>query len=54
MIRRTSWRHYHRNHMQVAEQVAIWMAELRNWEENEMRSELAAYQAQSRSGLDGN
>jgi glycerol-3-phosphate dehydrogenase len=31
MIRRTSWRNYHRNHLAIARQVAGWMASTLNW-----------------------
>jgi glycerol-3-phosphate dehydrogenase len=47
MIRRTSWRYYHRDHLAVAEQVAGWMAELLGWDESRRGRELAAYVEQS-------
>lgn len=43
MIRRTSWRYYHANHLEIAADVANWMASLLGWSESEMESELARY-----------
>jgi hypothetical protein len=47
MIRRTSWRHYHRNHMEIAEQVASWMAEFLEWDQESTQKEFAEYQAET-------
>ncbi len=43
MIRRTSWRHYHREHLAIAEQVARWMGALLGWDEATMQAEVARY-----------
>jgi glycerol-3-phosphate dehydrogenase len=43
MVRRTSWRYYHREHMQIATQVAQWMREILGWDEARMDSEVAGY-----------
>jgi len=43
MIRRTSWRHYHRDHLEIAERVAGWMAEALGWDDARLQSELARY-----------
>lgn len=43
MTRRTSWRYYHRNHQQLAEQVADWMAAELAWSADRKQKELTAY-----------
>jgi glycerol-3-phosphate dehydrogenase len=43
MIRRTSWRYYHRDHAAIAQRVATWMAELLGWDGERVDRELAAY-----------
>jgi glycerol-3-phosphate dehydrogenase len=43
MVRRTSWRYYHRDHDATAERVAVWMAESLGWDEVETSTELARY-----------
>ena len=43
MTRRTSWRYYHRDHQQLAEQVADWMAAELGWSGERKQQELAAY-----------
>ncbi|HYO09458.1 MAG TPA: glycerol-3-phosphate dehydrogenase/oxidase [Tepidisphaeraceae bacterium] len=43
MIRRTSWRYYHRDHARLAEEVAPWMAEALGWDGDRLRQELEAY-----------
>ena len=43
MIRRTSWRYYHLDHMVVAEQVAGWMSQHLGWSDEERDAELARY-----------
>ena len=45
MIRRTSWRHYHRDHVAIAEQAAAWMQEACNWPDQRRNDELRRYQA---------
>jgi glycerol-3-phosphate dehydrogenase len=44
MFRRTSWRHYHHDHVALATTVAGWMAPLCGWSEAEMQAELDRYQ----------
>src|SRR5690606_15717109 len=43
MIRRPSWRHYYRNHLEVAGEAARWMAEELGWEQRETDNQLARY-----------
>ena len=43
MIRRTSWRHYHHNHLELAENVARWMASELGWSDAHLASELQRY-----------
>lgn len=43
MIRRSSWRHYHHNHMELAANVAKWMAAELGWTEAETETELQRY-----------
>ena len=43
MIRRTSWRYYHREHFAIAEQVARWMAEFLNWDDDRVLREITEY-----------
>jgi glycerol-3-phosphate dehydrogenase len=43
MIRRTSWRYYHGNHLEIAAQVADWMAEELRWNEQEKQGQLLRY-----------
>jgi glycerol-3-phosphate dehydrogenase len=43
MIRRTSWRHYYRNHLELAENVARWMAAELAWTDAETESEVHRY-----------
>jgi glycerol-3-phosphate dehydrogenase len=43
MIRRTSWRYYHRDQERIAEQVAEWMAEELGWSEDRRDAELQSY-----------
>jgi len=43
MIRRTSWRHYHHNHLELAENVAEWMASELGWSRSEMEVEIERY-----------
>jgi glycerol-3-phosphate dehydrogenase len=44
MIRRTSWRYYHRDHLPIAQQVAAWMREMLDWSLDRMNEELASYE----------
>lgn len=50
MTRRTSWRYYCHNHMNIAADVARWMAEECGWSEAETQAELAAYRRLCSSG----
>jgi len=43
MIRRTSWRYYHANHLEIAKRVADWMAGCFDWTESEKQAELDRY-----------
>jgi glycerol-3-phosphate dehydrogenase len=43
MIRRASWKHYHREHMKIAEDVARWMSEILGWSDNQRDEELRRY-----------
>ncbi|HEX6962683.1 MAG TPA: glycerol-3-phosphate dehydrogenase/oxidase [Lacipirellula sp.] len=43
MIRRTSWRHYHHNHSEIAASVAGWMAAELGWKVDEANYELQRY-----------
>jgi glycerol-3-phosphate dehydrogenase len=43
MIRRTSWRHYHHDHMQLADDVARWMADELRWSGDDSANELRRY-----------
>lgn len=43
MFRRTSWRHYHRDHLSLAAEVAGWMAAELDWDESEKAGELQRY-----------
>ena len=43
MVRRTSWRYYHRDHFVLADQVARWMAEFLSWDDDRVRREVAEY-----------
>lgn len=43
MVRRTSWRHYHADHLAIARRVATWMAECLDWSETRVREEMRRY-----------
>jgi hypothetical protein len=43
MIRRSSWRHYHHNHLELAANVARWMATELGWTDAETETELQRY-----------
>jgi glycerol-3-phosphate dehydrogenase len=43
MIRRTSWRYYHRDHLEIAALVAAWMAGALQWDDQRTQAELAQY-----------
>lgn len=45
MVRRTSWRYYHRDHLQIAAQAAEWMAESLGWDSATTQRELSRYRA---------
>ena len=44
MIRRTGWRHYHRDHQSVAARVAGWMAQALGWDPATRDRELRRYE----------
>jgi glycerol-3-phosphate dehydrogenase len=43
MIRRTSWRHYRHDHIELAVRAAGWMAEELGWDEGTLQAEVAQY-----------
>jgi glycerol-3-phosphate dehydrogenase len=43
MIRRTSWRHYRHDHVEVAGRAAKWMAVELGWDEARVQAEVATY-----------
>ena len=43
MIRRSSWKHYHRDRFKIAEDVATWMAEILRWTDAKRTEELKHY-----------
>lgn len=43
MFRRTSWRHYHIDHLKLAAQVADWMQSELNWSNGQRTAELGRY-----------
>jgi len=45
MIRRTSWRYYHKDHLAIAKQVAPWMQAALGWSDAETTAEITRYQA---------
>ncbi len=45
MIRRTSWRHYRRDQLNIAREVAAWMAAELSWTNSQREAELARYHA---------
>jgi glycerol-3-phosphate dehydrogenase len=45
MIRRTSWRHYRRDHLEVAARAALWMADELGWDDATRQAEIADYRA---------
>jgi glycerol-3-phosphate dehydrogenase len=45
MVRRTSLRYYHREHRDIARQVAGWMATSLGWSQETTEQELARYDA---------
>jgi glycerol-3-phosphate dehydrogenase len=49
MIRRSSWRYYHRNHLEIAEQVAGWMKEILGWDDETLADELDTYKRMTAS-----
>ena len=50
MIRRSSWRHYHHNQMELATNVARWMGTELGWDEAEMETELQRYRRLTGAG----
>ncbi|QDT00828.1 glycerol-3-phosphate dehydrogenase/oxidase [Adhaeretor mobilis] len=53
MIRRTSWRYYHREHLKIAEQVAQWMGEALHWGSDRIQQELNYYRAATTNSTSG-
>jgi len=51
MIRRTSWRYYHGNHLEIAAQVAEWMAEELGWNGVGKEDELVRYRQRFGSAM---
>lgn len=45
MIRRTSWRYYHQDHLQIAQRVCPWMASELRWSDQQQAEELSGYQS---------
>lgn len=45
MIRRTSWRYYHRGQLSLARDVAGWMKEILEWNDQHLQEQLQAYDA---------
>lgn len=45
MIRRTSWRHYRHDHVEVAGRAARWLAVELGWDEATTQAEIAAYRS---------
>jgi glycerol-3-phosphate dehydrogenase len=43
MVRRTSWRHYRHDHVEVAGRAARWMAVELGWDEGRVQGEIALY-----------
>ena len=50
MIRRSSWRHYHHNHLELATNVARWMAAELGWDDAEIETELQRYRRLTGAG----
>ena len=55
MIRRTSWRYYHLDHLEIAPRVARWMQDALGWTEDRTEKEMDRYKrlAQIRDVLSG-
>lgn len=51
MIRRTSWRHYHRDQMEIASHVARWMASELGWSGEQIERELVRYRQLVGAGI---
>jgi glycerol-3-phosphate dehydrogenase len=49
MIRRTGWRYYHRDHLEIADRIAEWMANALAWSADRKAEELRRYRALTRS-----
>ena len=49
MVRRTSWRYYHRNHLELARQVADWMGQHLGWDDQRTHSEFEEYRRSTTS-----
>jgi glycerol-3-phosphate dehydrogenase len=50
MIRRTSWRHYRRDHVEVAARAAQWMAAELGWDDATTETEILNYRKQYDTG----
>lgn len=53
IIRRTSWRYYHRDQARIAEQVADWMAAELGWSAERKGKELAGYAERAAGSVTG-
>jgi glycerol-3-phosphate dehydrogenase len=53
MIRRTSWRYYHRDHEELAAKVADWMANELGWDAERKRVELDRYSSANQCHPEG-
>jgi glycerol-3-phosphate dehydrogenase len=50
MLRRTSWRYYHRDHAAIAQQIAPWMAAAMAWDDAAQAEELETYRRSTAEG----
>lgn len=48
MIRRTSWRYYRHDQIEIAEQIAQWMADELGWNETTLQKEILEYRNEAR------
>jgi glycerol-3-phosphate dehydrogenase len=53
MLRRTSWRHYHHDHLAIAERVACWMAGPLGWDESTIHTQIARYRQIAEASRNG-
>jgi glycerol-3-phosphate dehydrogenase len=47
MIRRSSWRYYHRDHIAIAQQAAGWMQRALGWSDEQRDAEIRAYREET-------